>query len=142
MILPDYPNFPQPLVLSLFEVEYPQSAEMQKMTKTLREIPGVLSISLRGTEGLIGVGHSLQEKWHRPIFDLPMVALVESPNILSILAPLALGLPTVSDPSLPIQGSQKVEEFFYSGLSKAMGNFYLPVKDETALSRLSGVLGR
>jgi hypothetical protein len=67
---------------------------------------------------------------------------VESPNIAPTLAPLALGLPTVSDPSLPIQGSKKVEDFFYSGLLKVMGNFYLPVKDETALSRLSGILGR
>jgi hypothetical protein len=140
IIPPNFPNFPRPVLVSLVEAEYPQSSEMQRMEGALREFPGVLSISLRGTKGLIRLCLSLQEKWHRPIFDLPMVALVESPNILSILAPLALGLPTVSDPSLPIQGSQKVEDFFYSGLSKAMGNFYLPVRDETALSRLSRVL--
>ena len=142
IIPPNFPNFPRPVMVSLVEAEYPRSAEMQRMEGALREFPGVLSISLHGTKGLIRVCLSLQEKWHRSIFDLPVVALVESPDILSILAPLALGLPTVSDPSLPIQGSQKVEEFFYSGLSKAMGNFYLPVRDETALSRLSGVLGR
>jgi hypothetical protein len=142
IIPPNFPNFPRPVLVSLVEAESPRSAEMQRMEGALREFPGVLSISLRGTKGLIRLCRSLQEKWHRPIFDLPMVALLESPNILSILAPLALGLPTVSDPPLPIQGSQKVEDFFYSGLSKAMGNFYLPVRDETALSRLSGVLGR
>ena len=142
IIPPNFPKFPQPVVVSLVEEDYPQSAEIQRMVMALREISGVLSISLHGTKGLIRVCHSLQEKWHRPIFDLPMAVLVESPKILSILAPLALGLPAVSDPSLPIQGSKKVEEFFYSGLSKAMGNFYLPARDETALSRLSGVLGR
>ena len=57
-------------------------------------------------------------------------------------APLALGLATVSDPSLPIQGSKKVEDFFYSEMSKVTGNFYLPVTDETVLSRLTRVLGR
>ena len=141
-ILPNFPDFPQPVVVSLVETEYPQSAEMQRMATALREISGVLFISLRGTEGLLQLCLRLQEKWHRRIFNLPMVVLVESPKVLSILAPLSLGLPTVSDPSLPIQGSKKVEDFFYSGLSKGMGNFYLPVKDETALSRLSGVLGR
>ena len=139
---PNFPSFPQPVLVSLVEAEYPQPAEMQKMVTALREISGALSISLCGTKGLIQVCHSLREKWHRPIFDLPMAVLVVSRNILSILAPLALGIPTVSDPSLPIQGSQKVEEFFYSGLSKAMGNFYLPIRDETALCRLSAVLGR
>jgi hypothetical protein len=142
IIPPNFPDFPQPVVVSLVEAEYPQSAEMQRMATALKEISGVLFISLRGTEGLLLLCHGLQEKWHRRIFDLPMVALVESPKVLSILAPLALGLPAVSNPSLPIQGSKKVEVFFYSGLSKGMGNFYLPVKDETALSRLSGVLGR
>lgn len=142
IIPPNFPNFPAPVLVSFVEAEYPQSAEMQRMATNLREISGVLSIFLRGTEGLIRVCHSLEKKWHHPLFDLPMAVLVESPKIMSILAPLALGLPTVSDPSLPIQGSQKVEEFFYSGLSKAVGNFYLPVRDETALSSLSGVLGR
>jgi hypothetical protein len=142
IISSNFPDFPQPVVLSLVEAEYPQSAEMQRMAMALREISGVLIISLRGTEGLLRLCHRLQEKWHRRIFNLPMVVLVESPKVLSILAPLALGIPTVSDPSLPIQGSKKVEDFFYFGLSKGMGNFYLPVKDETALPRLSGVLGR
>lgn len=142
VILPNFPDFPQPIVVSLVEAGYPQSAEMQRMATALREISGVLSISLRGTEGLLRLCHGLQEKWHRPLSDLPVAVLVESPNIAPTLAPLALGLPTVSDPSLPIQGSKKVEDFFYSGLSKVMGNFYLPVKDETALSRLSGILGR
>jgi hypothetical protein len=141
-IPPNFPDFPQPVVVSLVEAEHPRSAEMQRMATALREISDVLFISPRGTEGLLRLCHQLQEKWHRRICNLPLVALVESPKILSILAPLALGLPTVSDPSLPIQGSKKVEDFFYSGLSKEMGNFYLPVKDETALPRLSGVLGR
>ena len=141
-IPPNLPNLPQPVLLSLVETENLPSAEMQRLATALKEISGVLSISLRGTEGLIGLCHSVQEKWHRPISDLPLAVLVESPNILPILAPLALGLATVSDPSLPIQGSKKVEDFFYSGLSKVTGNFYLPVTDETALSRLSRVLGR
>jgi hypothetical protein len=128
-------------LLSLIEPEHLQSAEMQRLATALKEISGVLSISLRGTEGLIRLCHSVQEKWHRPISDLPLAVLVESPNILPILAPLALGLATVSDPSLPIQGSKKAEDFFYSGLSKVTGNFYLPVTDETAFSRLSRVLG-
>jgi len=142
IIPPDFPDFPRPVLITLAEREYPRSREMQKMAAALSEISGLLSISLCGTKGLIRVGHTLREKWDRSIFDLPMAVLVESPNVLSILAPLTLGLPTVSDPALPIQGSKKAEEFFYSGLSKAMGNFYLPVRDETALSRLSGVLGR
>jgi hypothetical protein len=137
---PNFPDSPQPVVVSLLEAEYLQSAEMQRMATALREISGVLSISLHGTKGLIRLCHTLQEKWHRPISALPVAVLVESPNILPILAPLALGLPTVSDPSLPIQGSKKAEDFFYSGLSKVIGNFYLPVRDETALSRLSRVL--
>jgi hypothetical protein len=139
---PNFPDFPQPAVVSLVEAQHPQSAEMQRVASALRGISDVLFISLRGTEGLLRLCHKLQERWHRRICNLPLVVLVESPKILSILAPLALGIPTVSDPSLPIQGSKKVEDFFYSGLSKGMGNFYLPVKDETALSRLSGVLGR
>jgi Prismane/CO dehydrogenase family len=138
----NFPDFPQPVVVSLVEAEHPRSAEIQRMATALRGIPGVFFISLRGTEGLLRFCHGLKKKWHRRIFKLPMVALVESSRVLSILAPLALGLPVVSDPSLPIQGSKKVEDFFYSGLSKGMGNFYLPVKDETALPRLSGVLGR
>lgn len=136
------PNSVKPVVLSLVETERLRSAEMQRLATPLMEISGVLSISLRGTEGLIRLCHSLQEKWHRPLPDLPVVVLVESPHILPILAPLALGLATVSDPSLPIRGSKKAEDFFYSGLSKVTGNFYLPVTDETALSRLSRVLGR
>jgi hypothetical protein len=136
------PNSVKPVVLSLVETEGLRSAEMQRLATSLKEISGVLSISLRGTEGLIRLCHSLQEKWHRPIPELPVVVLVESPNILPILAPLALGLATISDPSLPIRGSKKVEDFFYSGLSKVTGNFYLPVTDETVLSRLSRVLGR
>jgi hypothetical protein len=142
IISQDFPDSPQPVVVSLVEAEYPQSAEMQRMATALREIAGVLFISLRGTEGLLRLCHGLQEKWHRRIFTLPMVVLIESSKVLPILASLALGLPAVSDPSLPIQGSKKVEDFFYFGLSKGMGNFYLPVKEETALSRLSGVLGR
>jgi hypothetical protein len=141
-IPPNLPKLPRPVWLSLVETEGLRSAEMQKLTTALKEISGVLSISLRGTKGLIRLCHSLQEKWHRPIPDLPVVVLVESPDILPILAPLALGLATVSDPSLPIQGSKKVEDFFCSGLSKATGNFYLPVTDETVLSRLGRVLGR
>jgi hypothetical protein len=139
---PNLPDVPQPVLVSLVEEEYPQSAEMQRMATALREVSGALSISLNGSKGLIRVCHNLQEKWHRPIFDLSLAVLVESPNIMYILAPLALGLPTVSDPSLPIQGSKKVEEFFHFGLSKEMGNFYLPVRDETAFSRLSRALGR
>ena len=139
-IPPNLPHLPRPVVLSLVETEGLQSAAMQRLATALQEISGVLSISLRGTEGLIPLCHSVQEKWHRPISDLPLAVLVESPHILPILAPLALGLATVSDPSLPIQGSKKAEDFFYSGLSKGTGNFYLPVMDETALSRLSRVL--
>ena len=137
---PNLPNWPKPVVLSLVETQGLQSAEMQRLATALREISGVLSISLRGTEGLIRLCHSVQEKWHRPLSDLPLAVLVESPNILPILAPLALGLATVSDPALPIQGSKKVEDFFYSGLSKVTGTLYLPVTDETALFRLSRVL--
>ena len=139
-IPPNLPNLPQPVVFSLVETEHLRSAEMQRLATSLREISGVFSISLPGTKGLIRLCHSLREKWHRPISDLPVAVLVESPRILPILAPLALGLATVSDPSLPIQGSKKVEDFFYSGLSNATGNFYLPVTDETVLSRLSRVL--
>jgi hypothetical protein len=136
------PNSVKPVVLSLVETEGLRSAAMQRLATALKEISGVLSISLRGTRGLIRVCRTLQEKWHRPISDLPLAVLVESPNILPILAPLALGLATVSDPSLPIQGSKKVEDFFYSEMSKVTGNFYLPVTDETVLSRLTRVLGR
>jgi hypothetical protein len=139
-IPPNLPNWPQPVVFSLVETEHLRSAEMQRLATSLRKIPGVLSISLRGTKGLIRLCQGLGEKWHRPISGLPVAVLVESPRILPILAPLALGLATVSDPSLPIQGSKKVEDFFYSGLSKVAGNFYLPITDETALSRLSRVL--
>ena len=139
-IPPNLPNLPKPVVLSLVETEGLRSAEMQRLATALGEISGILSISLRGTEGLIRLCQSVQEKWHRPISGLPLAVLVESPNILPSLASLALGLTTVSDPSLPIQGSKKVEDFFYSGLSKVTGNFYLPVTDETALSRLSRVL--
>jgi hypothetical protein len=142
IIPPNFPDFPHPVVVSLVEAEYPQSAEMQRMPTALKEISGVLFISLRGTEYLLRLCHGLQEKWHRRIFNLPMVALVESPRVSPILAPLALGLPAVSNPSLPIQGSKIVEDFFYTGLSKGMGNFYLPLKEATALSRLKGVLGR
>jgi hypothetical protein len=118
IIPPSFPDFPQPVVVSLVEADYPQSAEMQRMATALRKISGVLFISLRGTEGLLRLCHGLQEKWHRRILNLPMVTLVESPRVLSILAPLALGLPAVSDPSLPIQGSKKVEDFFPPGCRK------------------------
>ncbi len=138
----DLPPNVQPLVLSLVEGEYLHSAEMQRLASGIKEIPGVVSIPIRGTQGLILVCRAIQEKWNQGLTDLPLAVLVESPNIATILAPLALGLATVSCPSLPIHGSQKVEDFFYSGLSKKMGNFYLSAKDETALSRLSGVLGR
>jgi hypothetical protein len=138
----DLPTFPQPVVVSLFEGIDPQTVEIQRLATSLIEISGVLSISLRGTKGLIPVCRAMREKWRRPLSDLPVAVLVESPNILPILGPLALGLPTVSNPSLPIHGSQKVEDFFYSGLAKVKGNFYLPVRYETALSRLTGVLGR
>jgi len=141
-ILQNLPKLPEPMAVSLVETEHLQSVEMQRLATALKEISGVLSISLRGTQGLIRLCHGLREKWHRQTSDLPVVILVESPDILPVLAPLALGLATVSDPSLPIQGGQRVEDFFYSGLSKATGNFYLPVTDETVLSRLSRVLGR
>ncbi len=137
-----FPDFPKPVVVSLVEAEFPQSAEIQRMATALREISGVVFISLPETKGLLRLGHRLQEKWDRRMCNLPVVVLVESPGVLSILAPLALGLSTVSDPSLPIQGSKKVEEFFSSGLLKIMGNFYLQAKDETSFSRLSGILGR
>jgi len=137
----DISNDPHPMVISLVEAEHPRSAEMQRLAAALKEIPEVLFIPIRGTQGLIFVCSAIQEKLNRRLSDLPLAVLVESPNIAPILASLALGLPTVSNPSLPIHGSQKVEDFFYSGLSKEMGNFYLPVKDETALSRLRRVLG-
>jgi len=139
-IPPNIPDSPQPVLLSLVGTEPGKSAEMQKLAAALKEIPGILSFSLRGTKGLIRLGNSLRKKWHRPLADLPVVALVESPNVLPSLASLALGLATVSDPSLPIQGSDRVEDFFCSGLSKTIGNFYLPVRDEAALSRLRRVL--
>jgi len=135
------PKLPQPVLLSLFDTKPSQSGEMHKLASALKEISGVLSITLRGTRDLIWICKSLTQRWCRPIPDLPVAALVESQDILPVLAPLALGLPTASDPSLPIQGSKKVEDFFYSGLSKTIGNFYLPAKDETALARLSRVLG-
>jgi hypothetical protein len=139
-IPPNVPNLPQPVLLSLVETEHLESAGMQRLATVLKEVPDVLSISLHGTQGLIRLCHSLRERWHRPLPDLPVVVLVESSSILPALTSLALGLATVSDPSLPIQGSRKVEDFFHSGLSKAIGNFYLPVTDETVLSRLSRVL--
>jgi hypothetical protein len=137
----DVSQYPQPVVVSLVEGEYPRSAEIQRLTTSLMAIPGVVSVPIRGIQGLILVCRAIQEKWNRRLSDLPLVVLVESPNIAPILASLALGLPTVSNPSLPIHGSQKVEDFFYSGLLKKMGTFYLPAKEETALSRLRGVLG-
>lgn len=136
----DFSPNPQPLVVSLFEAEYPVSLEMQTLSKAIKEISGVVSIPIRGIQDLILVCRAIQEKWNRRLSDLPVAVLVESANIATILAPLALGIPTVSHPSLPIHGSQKVEDFFYSGLPQKMGNFYLPAKDETALSRLSGIL--
>jgi len=139
-LFPSLPKSPEPMVVSLVETEHLESVEMQRLATALREIPDVLSISLRGTRGLIRLCHGLREKWHRQTSDLPVVVLVESPSILPILAPLALGFVTVSDPSLPIQGGKKVEDFFNSGLSKAIGNFYLPITDETVLARLTGVL--
>jgi hypothetical protein len=141
-LFPNLPKSPGPMVVSLVETEHSQSVEMQRLATALKEISDVLSISLRGTQGLIRLCHGLREKWHRQTSDLPVVVLVESPDILPILAPLALGLATVSDPSLPIQGGKKVEDFFYSGLSKVTGNFYLPVTNETVLSRLGRVLAK
>lgn len=140
-ISPNSSKLPEPMVVSLSETDNLRSAEMQKLATALKEIAGVLSIPLGGTKDLIPFSHKLREKWHRPMADLPVVVLVESSNILSVLGPLALGFPTVSDPFLPIQGSKRVEDFFYSGLSKTTGNFYLPATDETVLSRLSRVLG-
>ena len=64
------------------------------------------------------------------------VVLVESSGILPTLGAFALGFSTASQPSLPIQGSEKALHFFAGALRTGRQNFYLAGEDETAFSRI------
>lgn len=131
------PDSSQPLLISFSREGDFQSPAMQRLAQGLNQnIPGLYSLSIREVSDLARIGRFLYEIWSLPVSSLAVVVLVESTWILPTLGSLALGFPTASHPPLPIQGSEKAEQFFTQGLRRAGQNFYLAGVEETAFSRL------
>ena len=135
--LESWPDSAQPFMILFSGGDGFQSPLMESLAQGLKNnIPHLRSLSIREVSDLPRIGRFLHEKWSRPVSALAAVVLVESSGILPTLGAFALGFSTASQPSLPIQGSEKALYFFAGALRTGRQNFYLAGEDETAFSRI------
>lgn len=124
-----------PVVLLLEDEKIPSKEGVHQTVQELEKLSKdkVFTLSIRSIGSLLEIGRRLSEKWGLPVSGMRMIVFVSSPSATWTLGALALGFSVISNPALPIHGSQGVEKFFSEDLKKRSGNIYFLIWREDIL---------
>lgn len=120
------PKEPSPILFLLSDEKSSSRGWAHRTAQSLErdQTAKVLTFPVNGMEELREWGERIYEKWGLPVSEMKIITLISSSMAASVLGSLALGFSVISHPTLPIHGSERVENFFSEVLKKEFGNHY------------------
>ncbi len=133
---------PSPVILLLQDQNISEEEPVYRIARELERSAKakIFILTPRRIGVLPEVGRRLSEKWGLPVDEMKVLLLVSSPSATWTLGSLALGFNVISDPDLPMHGSERVEKFFSEDLKKRLGNTYFSTRRDHFLHDVMGFL--